>query len=164
MFRPRRSAFQAVRSAVRVYRRGPVRLREPALRLFKNSIRRALSLDSTECADHEMYLSLFSFFLWTAAIPFRPRSAVSDFIRTGFRPSGDCDDCRLASERRISSLNRHALGKIARLIDIATEGHCQMVSEQLQRNHRENRAETINRAWDFNNVRGKTFQLLCPVA
>jgi hypothetical protein len=82
----------------------------------------------------------FSVLFFARRFRFAHASVVSDFHPDRLSALRDCDDCRLVSERRISSLNRHALGEIARLIDIATEGHCQMVSEQLQRNHRENRA------------------------
>jgi hypothetical protein len=46
--------------------------------------------------------------------------------------------------RVVQSLDRHALGKIARLIDVAFKVNCEVISEKLQWNHSENETDTID--------------------
>jgi hypothetical protein len=51
-----------------------------------------------------------------------------------------------------SSLNGHAFGKVAGLVDIASQQHATVVSEKLERNNRQQRGHGFVRARDIDHV------------
>src|SRR5260370_315083 len=71
---------------------------------------------------------------------------------------------RELSSKTLTLLDRNALGQVTRFVDVAAELDRQMISQELQRDHRKNRAETIDHIRNLDNVRGEVFQLFRSVS
>src|SRR5258707_861395 len=68
------------------------------------------------------------------------------------------------SSKTLTLLDRHALGQVTRFVDVAAEFDGQMISKQLERYHRKNRAETIDHIRNLDDVRGEVFQLFRAIS
>src|SRR5439155_1968885 len=60
--------------------------------------------------------------------------------------------------------HRHALGKVARFIDVTAKLDGKMIGEKLKRNDREYRHDAIRRFWQGDNFVGDFFELLRAIS
>src|SRR3989442_2616229 len=61
-------------------------------------------------------------------------------------------------------LHRHALGKVARFIDVTAKLDGKMIGEQLKRNDREDWHDAIRCIWKGDNFVGDFFELLRAIS
>src|SRR6266702_90634 len=80
----------------------------------------------------------------------------------GTSPSGR--KRRFFRPRRRFLLHRHALGKVARFIDVTAKLDGKMIGEKLKRNDREYWHDAIRRVWQGDNFVGDVFELLRAIS
>src|SRR5207247_1984512 len=83
--------------------------------------------------------------------PVNSQSATTPTHWQRFGPFITARNCTVTSATQ-QLFHRHALGQIARLVDVAAAGDGGVVGDELERDHAQERLERFERVGDFNDV------------